>query len=179
MAVEALGARTPRIHPTAFVHPAAHVIGDVVLDAHASVWPGAVLRGDFGTIVVGAGSCVEDNCVLHPGSRRPTRIGRDCVIGHAVHLEGVTIEDAVLVGSRSVVLMGATVRTGAAVAAGAVVLPGTDVTAGVRAEGVPARLVARTVDAEETRRGAHTYRELAARYLEHRETLERRRAALR
>jgi carbonic anhydrase/acetyltransferase-like protein (isoleucine patch superfamily) len=146
------------------VYPSAQLIGEVTVEAYASVWPGAVLRADTGPIVVGEGSCVEDNCVLHPFSTDPTAIGRDCVVGHAVHLEGVTLEDAVLVGSGSVVLEGARVRTGAMVAAGAVVTAGFEVPAGSRAQGVPARLVPSTMNPDDIRRGARSYRERAAGY---------------
>jgi carbonic anhydrase/acetyltransferase-like protein (isoleucine patch superfamily) len=164
MAIWQLGDAVPRIHPTAYVHPAAQVIGDVTLRAHASVWPGAVLRADFGPIDVGEGSTVEDNCVVHPRSERPTRIGSDCVVGHAVHLEDVVIEDAVLIGSGSILLSGACVRTGGLVAAGALVLEDTEIPSGNRAQGVPAQLVPSDHDPELVRAGARTYRALAERY---------------
>jgi carbonic anhydrase/acetyltransferase-like protein (isoleucine patch superfamily) len=164
MALYALGRLAPRVDPTAYVHPTAELIGDVVVRAHASVWPGAVLRADFNRIEVGDGSAVEDQAMIHPRGPRPTAIGRDCVVGHAVHLEGVTVEDAVLVGSRSVLLEGACVRTGGIVAAGALVLSDTDVPAGRRAQGVPAKLVACEPQVEAIRAGARTYRDLARRY---------------
>src|SRR4051812_10666358 len=164
MALYALGDLTPEVHPTAYVHPTAELIGDVMVRAHASVWPGAVLRADLNRIEVGEGSVVEDNVVVHPRGPQPTTIGRDAVVGHLAHLEGVVIEDAVLIGSRSIVLEGARVGTGAIVAAGAVVLAGADVTAGHRAQGVPARLVASDIDPELIRGGAKTSRELARRY---------------
>src|SRR3954451_23868750 len=148
MALYALGALAPDVDPTAYVHPTAELIGDVVVHAHASVWPGAVLRADFNRIEVGEGSTVEDNVVVHPRGPRPTTIGRDAVVGHLAHLEGVVVEDAVLIGSCSVVLEGARVRAGAMVAAGAVVLEGTEVASGRRAQGVPARLVEADIDAE-------------------------------
>src|SRR2546421_8834865 len=162
----ALGELAPWVHPTAYVHPTAQLIGDVVVHAKASVWPGAALRGDFNRIEVGEGSTIEDNAVLHPRSPRPTTIGRDCVVGHLGHLEGVLIEDAVLVGSRSIVLEGACVRTGGIIAAGAVVLAGTEVGSGRRAQGVPARLVAWEPDLDAIRAGARTYRDPARRYRE-------------
>jgi len=165
MAIWQLDDAVPRVDPTAYVHPAAHVIGDVRLRAHASVWPGAVLRADFGAIDVGERSTVEDNCIVHPRSQEPAWIGSDCVIGHGVHLEDVLIEDAVLIGSGSILLSGACVRTGAAVAAGALVLENTEIPPGHRAQGVPARLVARDHDPEQIRAGARTYRALAQRYV--------------
>jgi carbonic anhydrase/acetyltransferase-like protein (isoleucine patch superfamily) len=164
VAIWALGDRVPEIDPAAWVHPDAHLVGDVVLGAGASVWPGAVLRADFGRIEVGEGSSVQDNCVLHPGSQIPTTIGRDCVVGHAVHLEGVLIEDRVLVGSGAIVLDGALLRQGSVVAAGALVLRATEVPEGQRAQGVPAAIVSQDQQSKATREGAETYVRLAARY---------------
>ena len=172
MTLYALGELAPRVHPTAYVHPSAVLIGDVVLHAEPSVWPGAVLRGDINRIEVGEGSSVQDNAVLHPRSSRPTTIGSDCVVGHLAHLEGVLVEDAVLIGSASIVLQEARVRTGAMVAAGALVLEGTDVQSGQRAQGVPAELVAFEVPLETIRAGARTYRELARRYRDELTTME-------
>lgn len=164
MSLWALGDLAPRVDPEAWVHPAAQLIGDVVVAAGASIWPGAVLRADFGRIEVGEGSSVQDNSVLHPGSRMPTEIGRECIVGHAVHLEGALVEDAVLIGSGSILLNGARVRTGASVAAGALLVPNTEVPAGCRAQGVPATLFERAADPDQVRAGAARYRELARRY---------------
>ena len=172
MAIYALGELAPRVDATAYIHPSAELIGDVVVRPHASVWPGAVLRGDLGRIEVGEGSVVEDNVVVHPRGARPTSIGRDAVIGHLAHLEGVVVEEAVLIGSRSIVLEGARVRTGAMVAAGAVVLEGVEVAGGRRAQGVPARLVEADIDPEVIRAGAGTYRSLADRYRRERTRLD-------
>ena len=166
MTLYALGDRSPRVHPTAYVHPTATLIGDVVVHANASVWPGAVLRADFNRIEIGEGSCVEDNAMVHPRSPRPTTVGRDCVIGHLAHLEGVVVEEAVLIGSASVVLEQACVRTGGMVAAGALVLEGAEVGSGQRAQGVPAKVVAADVDPELIRAGARRYCDLARRYRE-------------
>src|SRR3954454_18278757 len=166
MALYGLGHLTPDVDPAAYVHPTAELIGDVVVHAHASVWPGAVLRADLNRIEGGEGSAVEDNAVVPPRGPRPTTIGRDAVVGHLAHLEGVVVEDAVLIGSRSIVLEGAHVRTGAMVAAGAVVLEGMEVPPGRRAQGVPARLVEVDLDPDVVRAGARTYRELATRYRE-------------
>jgi carbonic anhydrase/acetyltransferase-like protein (isoleucine patch superfamily) len=164
VAIWALGDAVPSVHADAWVHPAAHLIGDVAVGEGASIWPGAVLRGDFGSIEIGAGSSVQDNCVVHAGNRWPTRIGRECVVGHAAYIEGAMVEEAVLVGSGSVLLPGSCVRTGGIVASGAVVLSGTEVRAGQRAQGVPARLVAHQRGEGEVREGAQTYRRLARRY---------------
>ncbi len=140
MPLYAIGERTPRIDPRAFVHPDAVVIGDVTVGPESSIWPTAVLRGDSGRIVVGAGTSVQDGSIVHCTSEVDTLIGDRCVIGHRVHLEGCTIEDDSLVGSGSIVLHRAVVRSGGFVAAGAVVSPGTEVPSGAIAMGVPARI---------------------------------------
>lgn len=140
MAVYALGAASPVIDPSAFVHPAATVIGDVTIGSESSVWPGAVLRGDHGSISVGSRTSVQDGSVIHAGPGFPTVIGDGCVIGHLVHLEGCTLEDDCLIGSGAVVLHHVVVGLGALVAAGAVVPNGMHVPAGALAVGVPAAL---------------------------------------
>src|SRR5687768_832153 len=121
MAIYALGDITPRIHPGAYVHPDAVVIGDVSIGDESSIWPCAVLRGDDGRVVVGDRTSIQDGAVLHTTARFPTLVGSDCVVGHLVHLEGCTIEDGALVGNGSVVLHQAVVRSGALVGSGAVV----------------------------------------------------------
>lgn len=145
MTCYALGAVRPRIHPTAFVHPDAVLIGDVEIAAEASVWPGAVLRADFAPIRIGARTSIQDGCVLHTDDRRPTLIGADCVVGHNTHLEGCTVEDRCLIGSGSVTLFGATIGTGSIVGAQALVTEDLQAPAGALLLGVPARVV-RTVD---------------------------------
>jgi len=121
MAVYALGDVVPTIDGDAYVHPDATVIGDVSLGPDATVWPHAVLRGDYGSIVVGARTSIQDGTVIHAGPQFPTIVGDGCVVGHLVHLEGCTLEDECLVGSGAVVLHHALVGTGATVGAGAVV----------------------------------------------------------
>ena len=140
MAVYALGDRTPQIDDEAYVHPEATVIGDVRIGAGATVWPGAVLRGDYGTIVVGERTSIQDGTVVHATHDKATTIGAECVVGHLAHLEGCTVEDRCLVGSGSVVLHDAVVRSGALVAAGAVVGNRTEVPAHAMAMGVPAKM---------------------------------------
>jgi carbonic anhydrase/acetyltransferase-like protein (isoleucine patch superfamily) len=140
MAIYALGDQVPEIHPDAFVHPDATVIGSVVIGADSSVWPRAVLRGDYGHITVGARTSIQDGSVIHTTPRQPTLIGDDCVIGHLVHMECCTIEDGVLVGSGSIVLHGAIVRTNSLVGAAALVPNGMEVPSGAMALGVPAKL---------------------------------------
>ena len=140
MALYALDGIAPVVHPTAYVHPDATVIGRVELGPEASVWPQAVLRGDYGAIRVGARTSVQDGTVLHTTAEWPTVIGDDCVVGHLAHLEGCTIGNRCLIGSNSVVLNRVVIEDGALVAAGALVAEGTLVPADHRALGVPARI---------------------------------------
>ncbi len=138
--IYALGEQVPDIHPDAFVHPDAIVIGSVTLGARASVWPSAVMRGDYGRIEVGARTSIQDGSVVHTTEQWPTLIGAGCVVGHNVHVEGCTIGDGCLIGSGSVVLNRATLEAGAAVGAAALVPEGMVVARGQIALGVPARL---------------------------------------
>lgn len=138
MPIYALGDVEPSIHADAYVHPDAVVIGRVRLGAGSSVWPGAVLRGDDGDIVIGERTSVQDGCVLHTTHVFPTVVGDNCVIGHMVHLEGCTIEDRCLVGNGSIVMHQVVVRTGSVVAANSVLLNGTEVPSGALAAGSPA-----------------------------------------
>jgi len=140
MALYALGDRTPTIDPTAFVHPDAVLIGDVVIGPESSVWPTAVLRGDHGTIRVGAQTSIQDGSILHCTSTLDTVVGDRCTVGHNVHLEGCTIEDDCLIGSGSVVLHEAIIRSGSLVGAQALVSNGTEVPPGAMALGVPAKI---------------------------------------
>jgi len=140
MAVYALGQVVPKIDQTAFVHPGATVIGNVEVGPESTIWPGAVLRGDYGAITVGARTSIQDGSVLHAGPGFPTLIGSGCVIGHLVHLEGCRLEDECLVGSGAIVLHHAVVGVGATVGAGAVVRAGTQVPPGALAVGVPATI---------------------------------------
>lgn len=140
MAIYALGDRVPDIHPDAYVHPDATVIGDVVVGAEASIWPSAVLRGDYGHIEVGPRTSIQDGTVVHATAELATIVGADCVVGHLAHLEGCTIENASLVGSGSVVLHRAIVRTCALVGANAVVPNNMEVPTGAMALGIPATI---------------------------------------
>ncbi len=164
MPIYALGDRVPTIHPDAFVHPDAVIIGDVHLGAESSVWPGAVLRGDYGTVIVGARTSIQDGAVVHAIAAFPTVIGDDCVVGHLAHLEGCVVHDGALVGSGSIVLHEAVVHTGATVAAGAVVRNRTEVPANALAVGVPAAVKEGASDPELIRHSAELYVGNARRY---------------
>lgn len=157
MPIYRLGHQIPDIHPDAYVHPDAVVIGNVRLGPESSVWPGAVLRGDTAGIVVGARTSVQDGSVIHVARGRPTTIGDGCVVGHMVHLEGCTVEDDVLIGSGAVVLHLAIIGTGATVGANAVVTNKMVIPPGVVAVGVPAVVRQASSDLDHIRASAERY----------------------
>ncbi len=140
MPIYALGDRVPNIHPDAFVHPEAVIIGDVHIGADSSIWPGAVLRGDYGTVIVGERTSIQDGAVIHAVADYPTVIGSDCVVGHIAHLEGCVVHDRSLIGSGSIVLHEVVVESGATVGAGAVVRNRTHVPANALVVGVPGQI---------------------------------------
>jgi carbonic anhydrase/acetyltransferase-like protein (isoleucine patch superfamily) len=140
--IYAIGERSPSIDPDAYVHPEATIIGDVRIGPASSVWPSAVLRGDYGSVIVGEATSIQDGAVIHATSDLDTLIGSWVVVGHLAHIEGSTIEDQSLIGVGSIVLHRAVVGRGATVAAGAVVTNDMRVPAGALAVGVPATLKA-------------------------------------
>ncbi|HLZ37910.1 MAG TPA: gamma carbonic anhydrase family protein [Mycobacteriales bacterium] len=167
MAIYALDDRVPVIDPTAYVHPDAVVIGRVTIGAEASVWPGAVLRADYGEISVDARTSVQDGTVVHATAEHATRIGSACVIGHNAHLEGCTIEEGSLVGSGSVSLHRVVVGAGALVAAGAVLPNGMKVPPRAMAFGVPAKIRLDAVAPDAFARAVELYVANARRYATH------------
>jgi carbonic anhydrase/acetyltransferase-like protein (isoleucine patch superfamily) len=163
----ALGDVSPRVADDAYVAPTAALIGDVVVEPAASVWFGAVLRGDNSEIRVGAGSCVQDNSVIHCARDLPTVLGADVTVGHMAMLEGCVIEDGALVGMGAIVLQRARVGAGAMVAAGSVVGEGAEIPPGVLAAGTPARVKKELTGSSQSwvERAAREYRAQRLRFL--------------
>jgi carbonic anhydrase/acetyltransferase-like protein (isoleucine patch superfamily) len=147
---------TARIHPSAFIAPGALIMGDVTLGADASVWYGAVLRGDMAPIIIGAETNLQDGTVVHVDDDEPCTIGQRVGVGHRVILHGCTVEDECLIGMGSVLLNGVRVGTGSVVAAGAVIPEGMQVPARSLVMGVPGRIV-RPVDGSLAERIAETW----------------------
>jgi carbonic anhydrase/acetyltransferase-like protein (isoleucine patch superfamily) len=133
------------IHPTAFVAPTAAVMGDVTLGEDASVWYGAVLRGDMAPIIVGAQSNIQDGTIVHVDEGVPCVVGRRVAVGHRVILHGCTVGNDCLIAMGSILLNGVTIGEGSVVAAGAVVPEGMQVPPGSLVMGLPGRIV-RQVD---------------------------------
>lgn len=140
MAVYALGDLIPDIAPDAWVHPDAVVIGRVTLGPGVSVWPTAVLRGDYGRIEVGAMSNIQDGTIIHCTESEPTLIGEHCIVGHNAHIEGATIGNGALISSGSIVLNGSAIGESAIVAAGCLIPPRFEVPARRMAMGTPAKI---------------------------------------
>ncbi|MFD9283553.1 gamma carbonic anhydrase family protein [Streptomyces mirabilis] len=135
-----IGGKDPQVDPEAFTAPMSVVIGDVTLHAGASVWYGAVLRADFGPIVIGADSNIQDNCTLHVDPGFPITVGERVSVGHNAVLHGATVEDDCLIGMGATVLNGAVIGAGSLVAAQALVPQGMQVPPGSLVAGVPAKV---------------------------------------
>jgi carbonic anhydrase/acetyltransferase-like protein (isoleucine patch superfamily) len=144
------------IHPTAFIAPGAAVLGDVTIGEDASVWYGAVVRGDLAPIVIGARTNVQDGAIVHVDEGVPCMIGQRVGVGHRVILHGCTVEDECLIGMGSILLNGVRIGSGSVVAAGAVIPEGMQVPPRSVVMGVPGRIV-RPVDASLTERIATTW----------------------
>jgi carbonic anhydrase/acetyltransferase-like protein (isoleucine patch superfamily) len=156
----------PKIHPTAWVAPDAVVIGNVELAEGASVWFGAVLRGDNEPIRIGRHTNIQDGAVIHTDPGFPAQLGAEVTVGHQVMLHGCTIDDGALVGIQAIVLNGARIGAGCLVGAGALVTEGTTFAPGLLVLGAPAKAV-RTLAPEQAgrlRAIAANYVERAARY---------------
>ena len=138
----------PVVAETAYIADNAALIGRVTVAADASVWFGAVLRGDTDAIVLGAHSNLQDNVVVHCDTGVPTTIGSGVSVGHGAVVHGCTIEDDCLVDMHATVLNGAVIGAGSLVAGGAVVLEGTVVPPRSLVAGVPAKVRRELTDDE-------------------------------
>lgn len=140
---------TPKIHPTAFVHPSAVLIEDVTLSEEVNVWPTAVLRGDMGFIKLGARTNFQDGAVAHAtmGSSN-TSVGEECTIGHRAVLHGCTIGHHCLVGMGSIVLDNVEVGDWSFIAAGSLLTPGKKYEPGSFLMGSPAKRIRGVKDSE-------------------------------
>lgn len=132
---------TPRIDPTAFIAPTAVLIGNVEVGPNASVWFGAVLRGDNAPIRVGAGSNVQEGAVLHVDPDSPLSIGEFVTIGHQAMLHGCTVGDGSLIGIQAIVLNGARIGRGCLIGAGALITEGKEIPDGSVVMGAPGKVV--------------------------------------
>ena len=144
--IAALDAGAPSIHPEAYVAPTAVVVGRVRLGRGASVWYGAVLRGDDEEIVVGDECNIQDLCCLHADPGLPAVLDDRVSLGHRAVVHGARVESGALIGIGAVVLNGARIGAGSLVAAGCVVPPGKRIPSGVLVAGVPGKVVRELTD---------------------------------
>jgi len=161
-----LGGRRPKVHPDAYIAPTAVLIGDVEVGAGASVWFGAVLRGDEATIHVGEGANIQDNAVIHCAEDLPTVIEANASVGHSAQLEGCVVEQGALVGMGATMLQRSRLGRGSMLAAGAVLQEGQHIPPGHLAAGVPAT-VKKPLDGSSKHwvgTAAQHYRDRATRY---------------
>ena len=164
--IHALDGQAPEIDEAAWIAPGAHVIGRVRIGPGASVWFGAVLRGDNEWIEVGAGSNVQDNAVLHTDWGHPLVVGRGCTVGHQATLHGCTIGDGSLVGMSATILNGAAIGASSLVGAGSLVTEGKVFGERCLVMGSPARLAGALDDeaVADLARSALRYAENALRF---------------
>jgi carbonic anhydrase/acetyltransferase-like protein (isoleucine patch superfamily) len=172
VAIYQLGDRTPRIAATAWVADNASVIGEVVLEDEASIWYGAVLRGDNDLITIGRRSNVQDGSVLHTDTGFKLTLGEGVTIGHQVMLHGCTVGDGSLIGIQSVLLNGAKIGRHSIVGAGSLVTEGKEFPDGALIVGSPAKVV-RMLTPEQIARLAMSAAHYVANAQRHRSSLRR------
>jgi carbonic anhydrase/acetyltransferase-like protein (isoleucine patch superfamily) len=162
-----LGSKKPRIHPTAIIAPNATVIGDVVVGARTSLWPGSVLRGDYGYIRVGADCSIQDNVVVHCDVGNPGIIGNGVTVAHSAIVHACRIGDECLIGAGAIIFDGARIGTHSILGVGSVVLEDRRIPSGSVAVGMPARVIRRATanDIRMIKQSYRAYVKMAQRYV--------------
>jgi len=158
--------KRPRIAKTSYVHPQAAIIGDVEIADDCFIGAGAVLRGDFGKIVIGRGTSIQENCVIHVGEEEIVSIGSNGIIAHGAILHDVTIKSYVLIGMGSILMTGVSCEDHVIIAAGSIVKGNFRIPSHVVVAGNPARIVKPLSDDQRKRiyQGVKTYQQLVKRY---------------
>lgn len=166
MSLFALADVAPKIDAAAWVAPGCYVIGDVVMEAKSSVWFGSTLRGDNEQITIGAGSNVQENCVLHTDMGYPLRVGAGCTIGHKAMLHGCEIGENTLIGMGATVLNGAVIGKNCLIGAGALITEGKHIPDGSLVMGAPGKVIRQLDDdaIKDLTLSALNYQENAARF---------------
>jgi carbonic anhydrase/acetyltransferase-like protein (isoleucine patch superfamily) len=158
--------KTPKVHSTAFVSETAYIVGDVEIGENASIWPGAVIRGDFGSIRIGRNTAIEDNCIVHSWD---CVIGDNVLVGHGAVIHCKTIGNGSMIGINAVLLQGAEVGENCFVAAGALVTPNKKIPPKSMVVGVPASVKEELSDEKlaAVMLGNDAYVKLGQQYKEH------------
>src|SRR5438128_12513156 len=141
-----LGSKKPRVHPTAMVAPNASIIGDVVVGSRTSIWPGAVLRGDYGRMRVGANCSIQDNVLVRYSSKNAGVIGNGVTVAHSAIVHACRIGDECLIGAGAIIFDGARIGTHSIIGVGTVVLEGRTIPPRSVAVGAPAKVIRRATD---------------------------------
>ena len=159
--------KRPVVSPESFIHPQAVLIGDVTIEGGCYIGAGAVLRGDIGSIIIGAGSNVQENCVLHTFPDKEVRLHHNTHIGHGVILHGCEIHPEVLVGMGSIVMDNAVINSRCLIGSGSNILANVHIPEDSVAVGSPAKVISPLSPAqlEQIRSSRAVYQGLAARYL--------------
>lgn len=148
MPAYALGSKRPRIHPSVLVAPTATIIGAVTVGENTSIWPGAVLRGDYGRIRIGANCSIQDNVVVHCSGENPGVVGNGVTVAHNAIIHACSIGDECLIGAGAIIFDGATVGKHSIIGVGSVVLEGRKIPARSVAVGVPAKVSRSATEAD-------------------------------
>ncbi len=141
MTIYALGEHKPQVHDDTWIAPDANLIGKVVVEESASVWFGCTIRADHEEIRIGAGSNVQENCVMHIDAGYPLTIGKNCTIGHKVMLHGCSIGDNTLIGMGAIVLNGAKIGKNCLIGAGALITENKEIPDNSLVMGEPGKVV--------------------------------------
>ena len=163
-----LGPKKPKIHPSAVLAPNCTIIGDVVVGPRTSIWPGAVLRGDYGYIRIGANCSIQDNVLVHCSSQSPAIVGNGVTVAHSSIVHACRIADECLIGAGSIIFDGAKVGKHSIIGVGTVVLENRKIPPRSVAVGMPAKVIRRTTDKDiRAIRGSYrAYVKMAGRYRE-------------
>jgi carbonic anhydrase/acetyltransferase-like protein (isoleucine patch superfamily) len=146
MPAYALGSKKPRIHPTALLAPNSTIIGDVVIGPRTSLWPGAVIRGDYGYIRIGSACSIQDNVVVHCSAEDPTIIGDGVTIAHSAVVHACRVGDECLIGVGAIIFDGASIGKHSILGVGSTVLSGVRIPPRSVAVGAPAKIIRRATD---------------------------------
>src|SRR5882762_11230005 len=146
MPAYALGSKKPRIHRSAILAPSCTIIGDVVIGPRTSIWPGAVLRGDYGYIRIGSDSSIQDNAVVHCSGENPAIVGNGVTVAHSAIVHACRIGDECLIGAGAIIFDGATIGSQSIIGVGSIVLEGRTIPPRSVAVGAPAKVMRRATD---------------------------------
>jgi carbonic anhydrase/acetyltransferase-like protein (isoleucine patch superfamily) len=148
MPTHSLGTKKPKIHGTAVLAPSATIIGDVVIGPRTSIWPGAVIRGDYGYIRIGSDCSIQDNAVIHCSAENPTIIGNGVTVAHGAVVHACQVGDECLIGVGAVIFDGASVGTHSILGVGSAVLGGGRIPPRSVAVGAPAKVIRRATKSD-------------------------------